>query len=654
MGHENPNPATVRPEDSRFGIDAGHGENGGHGHGKMGYGALALGALGVVYGDIGTSPLYALRETLLAATGGEQGAVIPASVVIGVLSLILWSLVVVVTLKYVVLLMRADNNGEGGILTLVALAQRSLGRARSHVALLLGMIGAGLFYGDTVITPAISVLSAIEGIKLVTPVLNDYILWIASVILIGLFVMQSHGTHRVATFFGPIMLVWFLTLAGLGIYHIADDLSVFRSINPYYALLFFRDHAGVALAVLGSVCLAVTGAEALYADMGHFGRGPIRGAWLYVVFPALWLNYLGQGALILSDPSAIDNPFYRLAPQGLLLPFVIMATVATIIASQSVITGAFSLTRQAIQLGLLPRMEIRHTSEQTSGQIYVPRVNLLLLVVVLILVWSFRTSSSLSHAYGISVFGTMVVSSMLAAIVIRRHWGWSPLATAALILPFFLVDVSFFSANMLKLFHGGYVPVLLAMGLTLVMWTWMRGTKILFDKTRKTDVPLLELVTMLSKSPPARVKGMAVFLTSDPETAPASLLHNLKHNKVLHERNVILTVRSADTPRVLEEERVRLARITDDFWRVDMVYGYMESPNVPKGLAMLRKQGFKFDIMSTSFFLSRRSIKASPQSGMPVWQDNLFIGLTKSATDATNFFQIPTGRVVEVGTQVTV
>ncbi|WP_377840708.1 potassium transporter Kup [Bosea sp. UC22_33] len=654
MGHENPNPATVRPEDSRFGMDAGHGQNGGHGHGKMGYGALALGALGVVYGDIGTSPLYALRETILAATGGDTTAAVPASVVIGVLSLILWSLVIVVTLKYVVLLMRADNNGEGGILTLVALAQRSLGRARSHVALLLGMIGAGLFYGDTVITPAISVLSAIEGIKLVTPVLNDYILWIASVILIGLFVMQSHGTHRVATFFGPIMLVWFLTLAGLGIYHIADDLSVFRSINPWYALLFFRDHAGVSLAVLGSVCLAVTGAEALYADMGHFGRGPIRGAWLYIVFPALWLNYLGQGALILSDPSAIDNPFYRLAPQELLLPFVIMATVATIIASQSVITGAFSLTRQAIQLGLLPRMEIRHTSEQTSGQIYVPRVNLLLLVVVLILVWSFRTSSSLSHAYGISVFGTMVVSSMLAAIVIRRHWGWSPLATGALILPFFLVDLSFFSANMLKLFHGGYVPVLLAMGLTLVMWTWMRGTKILFDKTRKTDVPLLELVTMLSKSPPARVKGMAVFLTSDPETAPASLLHNLKHNKVLHERNVVLTVRSADTPRVVEEERVRLARITDDFWRVDMVYGYMESPNVPKGLAMLRKQGFKFDIMSTSFFLSRRSIKASPQSGMPMWQDNLFIGLTKSATDATDFFQIPTGRVVEVGTQVTV
>jgi len=654
MGHDQPNPSTLRPEDSRFGLDDGHGAASKQGHAKTGYAALALGALGVVYGDIGTSPLYALRETILAATGGNEAAAVSRDIVIGVLSLILWSLLIVVSLKYVVLLMRADNNGEGGILTLVALAQRGFGRVRGRGVLFLGMIGAGLFYGDTVITPAISVLSAIEGIKLVTPALDDYVLTIASVIMVGLFMAQSGGTHKMASFFGPVMLVWFLTLAGLGIYHISDDLSVFASINPYYGLRFFHDHAGVSLAVLGSVCLAVTGAEALYADMGHFGRGPIRGAWFYLVFPALWLNYLGQGALILSDPSAIDNPFYRLAPQGLLLPFVIMATVATIIASQAVITGAFSLTRQAIQLGLLPRMEIRHTSEHTSGQIYIPRLNWLLLVVVLILVWAFKTSSNLSHAYGISVFGTMVVSSLLAFIVIRRSWGWSLPAAVAVILPFLVVDMAFFSANMLKLLHGGYVPVLLAIGLVVLMWTWVRGTKILFDKTRKTDVPLLELVGMLSKSPPVRVKGMAVFLTSDPETAPASLLHNLKHNKVLHERNVILTVRSADTPRIAEEERVRLSRIADDFWRVDMVYGYMESPNVPKGLAVLRKQGFKFDIMSTSFFLSRRSIKASPQSGMPMWQDNLYIGLTKSATDATSFFQIPTGRVVEVGTQVTV
>jgi KUP system potassium uptake protein len=661
MGHDQTNPPTQRPEDSRFGLDDGQAAEARNGHGSGSYAALALGALGVVYGDIGTSPLYALRETVLAATAahGELsaavvGAPVPRDIVIGVLSLILWSLVIVVTLKYVLLLMRADNNGEGGILTLVALAQRGLGRARGGVVLFLGMAGAALFYGDAVITPAISVLSAVEGIKLVTPLLNDYVVTIASVILIALFLVQSGGTAKVANFFGPITLVWFLTLAGLGIYHIADDIGVLASINPYYCLRFFIDHPTVSLAVLGSVCLAVTGAEALYADMGHFGRGPIRAAWIWLVFPSLLLNYLGQGALILSDPTAIDNPFYKLAPDFLILPLVILATVATIIASQAVITGAFSLTRQAVQLGLLPRLEIRHTSEHTSGQIYIPRINWMLLVIVLVLVWAFRSSSSLSHAYGIAVFGTMVVSSLLAFIVIRRVWGWSLLATVALILPFLIIDVAFFAANMLKLLSGGYMPVLLAIALVMLMWTWVRGTKILFDKTRKTDVPLIELVGMLSKSPPVRVKGMAIFLTSDPETAPASLLHNLKHNKVLHERNVILTVRSADTPRIAEEERVRLSRITDDFWRVDLVYGYMESPNVPKGLAILRKQGFKFDIMSTSFFLSRRSIKASPQSGMPVWQDNLYIGLTKSATDATNFFQIPTGRVVEVGTQVTV
>ena len=657
MGHDRSNPPAQGSdrgtEDSRFATDMQPSEHA-HGHRSQGFWPLALGALGVVYGDIGTSPLYALRETLLAANGGDASIPVPRELVIGVLSLILWSLVVVVTLKYVVLLMRADNNGEGGILTLVALAQRGLDRRRGFGVILLGMLGAGLFYGDTVITPAISVLSAVEGLKLVTPAFEPYVKWIATVILVGLFLIQSSGTQRMANFFGPITLVWFLAIAGLGIYHISDDLGVFASINPWYALTFFQAHAGIALVVLGSVCLAVTGAEALYADMGHFGRGPIRAAWLYLVFPALWLNYLGQGALILADPSAIENPFYKLAPEGLLLPFVILATVATIIASQAVITGAFSLTRQAIQLGLLPRMEIRYTSEHTSGQIYIPRVNLILMVVVIALVWMFGTSSNLSHAYGVSVFGTMVVSSLLAIIVIRRNWGWGWPATMALMLPFLTVDVAFFTANMLKLFSGGYVPVLLAFGLTVMMWTWVRGTRILFDKTRKTDVPLLELVTMLSKSPPARVKGMAVFLTSDPETAPASLLHNLKHNKVLHERNVVLTVRSVDTPRVSEADRIRLARITDDFWRVDLVYGYMESPNVPKSLAMLRKQGFKFDIMSTSFFLSRRSIKPSPQSGMPTWQDNLYIGLTKSATDATSFFQIPTGRVVEVGTQVTI
>jgi KUP system potassium uptake protein len=634
-----------------------------HGHSANGYWALALGALGVVYGDIGTSPLYALRETINAAMSGHIGghgagpavalAQVPRDIVIGVLSLILWSLVLVVTLKYVVILLRADNNGEGGTLTLVALAQRALGGQRWSI-LFLGMAGAALFYGDAVITPAISVLSAVEGLKLVTPAFEPYVVSIASVILIALFAVQSRGTGKVASFFGPVMFIWFAILAGLGLYHISDDWGVLASVNPWWGVMFFVNHPGVSLAVLGTVCLAVTGAEALYADMGHFGRGPIRGAWIFMVFPALWINYLGQGALILSDPTTIDNPFYKLAPDFLLLPLVLVATLATIIASQAVITGAFSLTRQAIQLGILPRFEIRHTSETTSGQIYIPRINTMLLVIVLALVWSFRSSSGLANAYGISVFGAMMVDAILAIIVIHKGWRWSLPAAMALIMPFLIIDVAFFSANMLKLFHGGFVPVLLAFALILVMWTWVRGSRILFAKTRKADVPLRELVEILAKSPPHKVKGTAVFLTGDPETSPAALLHNLKHNKVLHEKNAILTVKSTDMPRVDEANRVKISPLAEGFVLVELQFGYMESPNVPKGLALLRKQGFKFDIMSTSFFLSRRSIKPAAQSGMPIWQDKLFIALARNASDATSFFQIPTGRVVEVGTQVTV
>ncbi len=661
---------TPPADDHRFALngpqspqaDPAHGH--GHGHAKSSFAALALGALGVVYGDIGTSPLYALRETINAAMSGTIGShggsatiirEVPRDIVIGVLSLILWSLVFVVTIKYVIILLRADNNGEGGTLTLVALAQRAVGKAKgTGWVLALGMLGAALFYGDAVITPAISVLSAVEGLKLVTPAFEPYVVYIASAILIGLFAVQSGGTESVAKWFGPIMGIWFLTLAGLGIYHIQDDVGVFASINPLYGVMFFVNHPGVSLVVLGTVCLAVTGAEALYADMGHFGRGPIQSAWFFMVFPALWLNYLGQGALILHDPTTIDNPFYKLAPDFLILPLVILATIATIIASQAVITGAFSLTRQAIQLGILPRMEVRHTSEHTSGQIYMPRVNWILLVVVLALVWSFRSSSGLANAYGISVFGAMTVDAILAFIVVWKGWRWSLLATSALIVPFLAIDVAFFSANMLKLFHGGFVPVLLAAVLVALMATWIRGSGILFEKTRKADVPLLELLDMLAKSPPHKVKGTAVFLTGDPVVAPAALLHNLKHNKVLHEKNAILTVRSLDVPRIPEEDRVRIAPIVDGFWKIELRYGYMESPNIPRGLAILRKQGFKFDIMSTSFFLSRRSIKPSANSGMPVWQDKLFISMARSATDATSYFQIPTGRVVEVGTQVSV
>ncbi|MFC7399229.1 potassium transporter Kup [Chelatococcus sp. GCM10030263] len=615
------------------------------------YRALVLGSIGVVFGDIGTSPLYALREAIGVAMGGSQVSL--HETVLGVLSLILWSLVLVVTFKYVLILLRADNNGEGGTLTLVALAQRSMKRGRGAI-LMLGAVGAALFYGDAVITPAISVLSAVEGVKLATPALEAYVVPITVVILIALFAVQSRGTGKVAALFGPVMAVWFIGLAGLGIMHIADQPQVFQAVNPSHGIRFLIRHADISLFILGAVCLSVTGAEALYADLGHFGRGPIRTAWLVFVFPALVLNYFGQGALVLSDPTAVENPFYRMVPGWLLLPFVGLATLATIIASQAVITGAFSLSRQAIQLGLLPRLAIRFTSASHSGQFYMPRVNALLLIGVLLLVALFGSSSALSHAYGISVFGAMVVDGILAILFIWKGWRWGLLGALALMLPFLSIDIAFFSANLLKLFSGGFVPLMLASLLILVMWTWVRGSAILYAKTRKADVMLDELVAMLEKSPPHRVKGTAVFLTSDPDTAPSCLLHNLKHNKVLHEKNVVLTVRTADTPRVMDEERVTIEHVADSFWRVEMTYGYMEMPNVPRGLAILRKLGFKFDIMSTSFFLSRRSIRPSAQSGMPVWQDRLFIALARNASDATDFFQIPTGRVVEVGTQVAV
>jgi KUP system potassium uptake protein len=615
------------------------------------YRALMLGSIGVVFGDIGTSPLYALREAIGVAVGGSQVSL--RETVLGVLSLILWSLVLVVTCKYVLVLLRADNNGEGGTLTLVALAQRALKRGRGTI-LMIGAVGAALFYGDAVITPAISVLSAVEGVKLATPALQEYVVPITVVILIALFAVQSRGTGKVAALFGPVMAVWFLSLAVLGLLHIADQPDVFRAIDPSHGIHFLIRHADISLFILGAVCLSVTGAEALYADLGHFGRGPIRTAWLAFVFPALVLNYFGQGALVLSDPTAVENPFYRMVPSWLLLPFVGLATLATIIASQAVITGAFSLSRQAIQLGLLPRLAIRFTSASHSGQFYIPRVNALLLIGVLLLVALFGSSSALSHAYGISVFGAMVVDGILAILFIWKGWRWGLLGAVLLMAPFLSIDIAFFAANLLKLFSGGFVPLMLASLLILLMWTWVRGSAILYAKTRKADVMLGELVAMLEKSPPHRVKGTAVFLTSDPDTAPSSLLHNLKHNKVLHEKNVVLTIRTADTPRVMDEERVKIEHVADSFWRVEMTFGYMEMPNVPRGLAILRKLGFKFDIMSTSFFLSRRSIRPSAQSGMPIWQDRLFIALARNASDATDFFQIPTGRVVEVGTQVAV
>ncbi len=618
---------------------------------KAGFWGLALGSIGVVYGDIGTSPLYALRESVLAAVGAGNPA--SETIVLGILSLIIWALLIVVTAKYVLILLRADNHGEGGTLALMALARRAIG-GRATILILLGIISGALFYGDAIITPALSVLSAIEGLKIVTPAFEPYIVPITVVILIVLFAVQSHGTARVAAFFGPITLVWFAALAAAGVWHIASNPSVLLAFNPVYGVSFMLTHGLIGFLTLGAVFLVVTGSEALYADLGHFGRGPIRFAWLVVVLPALTINYLGQGALVLADPKAIENPFFLLYPEWALVPMVVLATCATVIASQAVITGAYSLTHQAIQLGLLPRMEIRHTSEALAGQIYMPRINTLLLLGVLLLVVLFRSSSALASAYGIAVTGTMVVTALMAFIVIRKVWKWSLVATTLLIAPFLLIDLTFLSANMLKVFEGGWMPLALGATVMAVMYTWRRGSRILFDKTRKHEIPLEGLVASLEKKPPLRVPGTAVFLTSDPQSAPTALMHSLKHYKVLHEHNVILTVETDPRPRVVEAERVHIEPLSPTFMRVTLRFGFMETPNVPAALAIARKLGWTFDIMSTSFFLSRRTLRPAKHSGMPRWQDRLFIGLARSANDATDYFQIPTGRVVEVGTQVTV
>src|SRR3984893_15312536 len=503
--------------------------------------ALALGSIGVVYGDIGTSPLYALREAVTAASGAHHEE-LTRGTVLGVVSLILWALFIIVTLKYVVILLRADNNGEGGTLTLMALASRAVGRfsKAGGVVALLGIISAALFYGDAVITPALSVLSAVEGLNVATPTFDAYIVPLTIVILLVLFAFQSSGTAKVAALFGPVMVVWFVAIAVPGLIWIAADPGILLAFNPFYGGFFLMHHGMVGLFTLGAVFLAVTGAEALYADLGHFGRGPIQLAWIVLVLPSLALNYLGQGALVFAHPRAIENPFFLMYPDWALIPMVVLATAATVIASQAVITGAYSLTSQAIQLGLLPRFEIRHTSAQQAGQIYMPRVNGFLLTGVLLLVALFRSSSALASAYGIAVTGTMVVTCMMAFIVIWRLWRWSFLAAAALIVPFLLIDLTFLSANMLKVVQGGWVPLALGGVVMLVMYTWRRGSKLLYDKTRRLETPLDDLVRVLERKPPQRVPGTAAFLTREPKSAPTALMHSLKHYKVLHEKNVIL------------------------------------------------------------------------------------------------------------------
>jgi len=613
--------------------------------------ALTIGSIGVVYGDIGTSPLYALRQAVVAAIGTDGTVTEP--IVVGVLSLILWALIIVVTLKYVVILLRADNNGEGGTLALMALAQRALGGGVAAIALL-GIISGALFYGDAVITPALSVLSAIEGLHVLSAKFDPFVLPLTIIILAGLFAAQSRGTARVAAFFGPVMAIWFVAIAIPGVIWIAVHPVVLMAFNPLAAISFAVSHGMIGLFTLGAVFLAVTGAEALYADLGHFGKKPIQIAWLFVVLPSLMLNYLGQGALVLHDPKALENPFYLLYPDWVQPVMVIMATIATVIASQAVITGAYSLTRQAIQLGLLPRFEIRHTSEIHSGQIYMPRVNTFLFFGVVLLVAIFKSSDALASAYGIAVTGTMVVTAMMGFVVIWKVWKWSPVAAAALIGPFLLLDLIFLSANLLKVVEGGWVPLALGGMVMVLMYTWRRGSRLLFEKTQKNELPLKDLVSMLEKRPPQRVPGTAVFLTAHPDNAPTALMHSLKHYKVLHEKNVILTIETAPTPRVDVADRVHMEDISGTFSRVTLRYGFMETPNIPKALMIARKLGWQFDIMSTSFFLSRRALKPAAYSGMPRWQDHLFITLTQMSNDATSYFQIPTGRVVEVGTQVTI
>ena len=629
-----------------------HDGQGGSSVSKKAQRALMIGAIGVVFGDIGTSPIYALREAVAHA----QGLGDPRLAVMGVVSLAFWALMVVVTFKYVAFLMRADNRGEGGALSLMALAQNALGR-RSAFLFVLGVCGAALFYADGVITPAISVLSAIEGVRGAPGVgsaINPFIIPIAAVILICIFMVQSRGTAGLAKLFGPITLVWFLTLGALGLLHIFDDLSIISALSPHYALTMLATNPVLGFVILGSVFLAVTGAEALYADMGHFGKSPIRRGWLFVVLPCLTLNYLGQGAFLLANPAAADNPFWNMVPQLIYWPLLLLATAATVIASQAVITGAFSVTQQAVQLGLLPRLDIRKTSETQAGQIYVPAVNGLLMVGVLFLLVTFQNTHNLTAAYGVAVTGVMFVNTLMAFTVVRHLWRWPLWLTLSLLIPMGFVDLVFLSSNLLKLPDGAWMPLVIGGLIVLVMWTWVRGTQILGDKTRRDSLPLKDLIEMLGARPPHRAQGTAIFLTSDPEVAPVALMHNLKHNKVLHEKNIIMTVHTSHKPRVREDNRITIEVISEDFKRITLTFGYMETPNVPRALAQCRRQGLKFDIMSTSFFLGRRSVIPSARQGMPLWQDKLFIFLMRNAANPTDFFRIPPGRVVELGTQVSV
>ncbi len=613
--------------------------------------AALLGVLGVVYGDIGTSPLYAFQTSLehFTQTGFHRWEVL------GILSLIFWSLVLIVTVKYVLLVMRADNRGEGGILALMALAQRVARGERTRAMLaLLGIAGACLLFGDGVITPAISVLSAVEGLEVVAPSLKAVVLPISVAIIIGLFLIQSRGTGTVGRLFGPVMVVWFLVIGALGLAQIVTHPFVAMALSPSYGIELLIIHRGLAFLALGSVVLAVTGAEALYADMGHFGRAPIRRAWLTFVLPSLVLNYFGQGALVLDHPKAAVNPFYLLAPGWLQLPMVILATMATVIASQALISGAFSMARQSMQLGLLPRMAVLHTSAEEEGQIYVPQINTMLMVGVLVLVLSFKSSNALASAYGIAVTGTFICTGMLAIVVFRRQFHWSRPAAIGAFGGLFILDLLFFIANLLKFFEGGWVPLAIAVVLMAMITSWRRGRELLLARWKSDSLPLASFVARLPSSRTIRVPGMAVFLTGNQDYVPAALLHNLKHNKVLHERVLFVTVLNEDVPEVPAEERSTVTELGPGIHRVIVRYGFMESPNLPRDLAALGDYGIEYDPMQASYFLNRETLVAAAAPKMPAWRLWLFLLMARNAVPATEFFRIPSDRVIEMGVRVAI
>lgn len=606
--------------------------------------ALVIGAVGVVYGDIGTSPLYAFREALrpVAADGLQRAEVL------GLLSLLIWTLILIVAVKYVLFLLRNDNRGEGGVLALYTLARLAIGH-RSIPVLLLALAGAALFFGDAIITPAISVLSAVEGASLVVPAFHDWIVPGTVAILIGLFLVQKAGTAHVSRFFGPVTVLWFLTMAAMGLWHIVADPAILSAFNPVWLVDFLLEHQGVAFVVMGSVFLAVTGAEALYADLGHFGRRPIVLAWFILIFPALVLNYLGQGVLVLQDPAAIEAPFYAMVPAWLLPALVALATAATVIAAQAVISGAFSMGRSAIQLGLLPRMRIRHTSAQLSGQIYIPAINWALLVGVLWLVVSFRTSEALASAYGIAVTGTMLVTTMLALIYLRASRRMPFWIALAMLIPIGLIELSFLAANMVKVFDGGYVPLLLAMLLGIVMWAWWSGTQTVAQKAHRSAVDFASFCRSMAHTSAHVVPGTALFLTSDPTVVPSALLHNLKHNRVLHQQNVLLTVETLRVPVATPEERATYEALDNRFGRLTLRFGYMETPNVSRAMLAARKAGLRFDVMSTSFFLGRRRPVFASSFGIRRVMASLYALLYRFSADPSDYFRLPRNRVVELG-----